>query len=326
MRGVRATYNRTMAFPKIVLDLVVTDACNRRCRYCCVDKRNRTMPDAVLDAAADFVTGNLAKAEGWTVNFFGGEPLLNMGAIRRFLDKVGPREGLSYLVATNGMLMDADKAAFFRERGVSPVVSVHSDGRWKELFALPGVRAVAQDAEANFIVAPDDLEGSAARMEATLAMGFRKVNVIPVMLTMKWGLPQIGELAKFVDASRASAAAAGVPLEAFSYFDGFPPEAQLVVDCDGGIYQDLSDELYIAKQYDGLPAGLADRIEKATLLARVQEAPALEAVMARYDIKELIRLSYDIPKAQGWVQDYALIARAMHRGTARAQNTKRFVP
>lgn len=125
------------------LQLVLTNRCNFRCKYCFIDFGT---PEPAETAPAQDDT----KAMSWevaeqsmretlavlrrngnrllTVEFFGGEPLMNWPVIRRVLDTFGNGDpddvAIHYSVTTNGALVTAEMAEMFRRYGVTVTLSI----------------------------------------------------------------------------------------------------------------------------------------------------------------------------------------------------------
>ena len=134
---------------RCALTLVVTRRCNLRCRYCYVDRCGDDMSEATARAAVELLD---PAAETWTVNFFGGEPLLNMNAMRAAVGRVCElRVGETQIgVTTNGTLLTPDTARELASWGASLIVSLdgpldlHNETRgdsWAE--AMTGLYAAA---------------------------------------------------------------------------------------------------------------------------------------------------------------------------------------
>lgn len=127
------------AHEKIIksLCLHVAHDCNLRCRYCFAGTGEYSgprglMPLEVGQAALDFLLAHAGARPTVEVDFFGGEPLLNMPVVRELISygkEAARRAGktIDFTLTTNGMLLDDDTAAFLREQNVSLVLSI--DGR-----------------------------------------------------------------------------------------------------------------------------------------------------------------------------------------------------
>lgn len=119
------------------LCLHVAHDCNLRCRYCFAGTGQYSgprglMPLEVGQAAVDFLLSQSGPRPTVEVDFFGGEPLMNMPVVRELIaygKEAARRVGktIQFTLTTNGMLLDDDTAAFLREHQVSLVLSL--DGR-----------------------------------------------------------------------------------------------------------------------------------------------------------------------------------------------------
>jgi len=126
-----------------VVQLVVTNTCNFRCKYCftrteyaskerkCL-KKDISNSFMTIDTARKAMdeTINLAKKTGKdniSIQFFGGEPLLNWKLLRWVLDhyKKGRKFGIdiSYTIVTNGSLVTDEIAKFLKRHNVTVLLS-----------------------------------------------------------------------------------------------------------------------------------------------------------------------------------------------------------
>jgi sulfatase maturation enzyme AslB (radical SAM superfamily) len=104
--------------------LVLTSACNLRCRYCYQNaKQARAMPWPVLRAGLDLLFG-LSRA-AVVLSFSGGEPTLEFGSIRRAVEYAGGR-AVTCHVTTNGLLLGPPELAFLAEHDF--LVDLSTDG------------------------------------------------------------------------------------------------------------------------------------------------------------------------------------------------------
>lgn len=97
------------------LNVVPTLLCNLRCPYCFEGKaqviRNcKTMSREVENAVVDYITRISRDKKGVQIDWFGGEPLLAIGAIERISSQIIPRldqAGIEYhsVLTTNGTLL-----------------------------------------------------------------------------------------------------------------------------------------------------------------------------------------------------------------------------
>jgi len=117
--------------------LHVAHDCNLRCEYCFAHTGSfageRTLMDlSTGQAAIDFVIKNSGDRRNIEVDFFGGEPLMNLGAVRgivayaRSIEKKY-NKNFRFTITTNGMLLDDETARFINENMANVVLSL--DGR-----------------------------------------------------------------------------------------------------------------------------------------------------------------------------------------------------
>lgn len=97
-------------YPKNIVDSFVilpTTACNARCFYCYeAGAWVINMDCDTAEATADYII-NVSNGKDVTLQWFGGEPLCNTGAINRITDRLA-ENGIAYksTMTTNGYLFD----------------------------------------------------------------------------------------------------------------------------------------------------------------------------------------------------------------------------
>ena len=195
-----------------VVQLVVSNRCNFRCTYCFINqgygrsaeagagaRSATTMSPDIARLALDGVLGVMREAgtSRLAVQFFGGEPLLNIGTIRFVLEHYGrttPHGGvIDYSIVTNGSLVDEATAALLARHGVTVIVSIDSfspdaDQR-RTVRARSGTARVAENisrlraAGASVIVNTVLSEQTIGAFEGTL-----------IDHVVEWGIPEIGVL------------------------------------------------------------------------------------------------------------------------------------
>lgn len=134
------------------LTLNLTSSCNLACVYCWNDqgkysnrKFSRTVPEKVFSAdnpvmmsaavacrAVDLLVALKGKEKKLVVDFYGGEPLLNLAAINAVIDYCRKNESrwkvnIRFLIATNGTLLTPQLAEALIAKGVQIAVSI--DGK-----------------------------------------------------------------------------------------------------------------------------------------------------------------------------------------------------
>ena len=111
--------------------------CNMRCRYCFADEgayhsvRER-MSFETAKAAVDFLIANSGNRKVLEMDFFGGEPLMNLDVIKQtvaYAKEEGAKAGKKFLftTTTNCLLLDEPTIQFFNEEMENVVLSL--DGR-----------------------------------------------------------------------------------------------------------------------------------------------------------------------------------------------------
>ncbi len=126
------------------LQLVTSNACNFRCKYCIIDEAynseersefqhsasNQQMSFEVAKTSVEKLIELLRKNGNNYLNieFFGGEPLMNWPVVKSVLEtfKNGEDPGILYSITTNGSLMTEEMAEIFKKYEVTVVISFDS--------------------------------------------------------------------------------------------------------------------------------------------------------------------------------------------------------
>lgn len=111
--------------------------CNFRCRYCFADEgayhsKRESMSFETAKAAVDFLIANSGKRKVLEMDFFGGEPLMNLDVLKQtvyYAKEQGAKAGKKFLftTTTNALLLNDETIAFFNEEMENVVLSL--DGR-----------------------------------------------------------------------------------------------------------------------------------------------------------------------------------------------------
>ncbi len=127
------------------LCLHICHDCNLSCKYCFAGKgkykgKAEYMSEEVALKAVDFLIANSGNRKILEMDFFGGEPLLNLDVVKKTVDyakKQGAKHGKTFLftLTTNGVLLDDQTVDYLNREMENVVLSV--DGR-KEIH--DGVR------------------------------------------------------------------------------------------------------------------------------------------------------------------------------------------
>lgn len=108
------------------LTLVVTDDCDFSCRYCYKRPRRVSMAPATAVAAVRYFLPLLKSR--FSLNFYGGEPLLEFPLVRSLVEGIDKNPGASRLeprfaLTTNGSRLTPAILDFLEARGFSVVLS-----------------------------------------------------------------------------------------------------------------------------------------------------------------------------------------------------------
>ncbi|MBE5745238.1 MAG: thioether cross-link-forming SCIFF peptide maturase [Clostridiales bacterium] len=111
--------------------------CNFRCRYCFADEgayhsKRESMSFDTAKKAVDFLIANSGKRKVLEMDFFGGEPLMNLDVLKQtvyYAKEEGAKVGKKFLftTTTNALLLNDDTIRFFNEEMENVVLSL--DGR-----------------------------------------------------------------------------------------------------------------------------------------------------------------------------------------------------
>jgi uncharacterized protein len=117
--------------------LNVSHDCDLRCRYCFAGTgafggQRLNMPAETARRAIDFLLDNSPGRQRVEVDFFGGEPLLNLPVVKETVEygeKQAAAKGkeIRFTLTTNGMLLDDETAAYLNDKMFNLVLSL--DGR-----------------------------------------------------------------------------------------------------------------------------------------------------------------------------------------------------
>jgi uncharacterized protein len=111
----------------------ISHRCNLRCRYCYADGGRYGGTGMLMkpETAVDLVDYLMeeSKDDRVLITFFGGEPLLNLPAIRSVVDRGRSREKefdrrVDFALTTNGTLLDEDVARYLAQHDIRLTVSI----------------------------------------------------------------------------------------------------------------------------------------------------------------------------------------------------------
>jgi len=120
--------------------LHIAHDCNLRCKYCFAgadseqgagsyEGARSKMSAEVGKKAIDFVIAHSGNRKNIEIDYFGGEPLINFGAVKEitaYAEEQGVIHGKTFrfTITTNGLLLDDDKMAYINEHMSNVVLSI----------------------------------------------------------------------------------------------------------------------------------------------------------------------------------------------------------
>lgn len=302
---------------KIIIDLIMTNNCNRRCNYCPVNFDDNFLSKEKIDYLIWYLEKNKENYDNCTINFFWGEPLLNFENIKYFIDN-NNNSKINYTIWTNWLLITEDILKFFIKNNVTIFLTFHADYEktYKKLLSKNYLFNAIDLIQINFIASPINTDFLYEKIDLVIKFWFKNINIIPVMLTIEWDKNSLVNLNKFINYVDNNYIFSGnynyLKIWKYSYFDGVPRELWFVLDTNLNIYQDSSDELYIWKQFKELWIELLDEVEKISFLWNIKDFD-LKYFISKYDIASIVKLLYSFPEKLWYLKTYAVIYRIMNK-------------
>lgn len=129
--------NMMISSPVKAMCLHVAHDCNLRCKYCFASTGDFGVGRKLLDAATgkkaiDFLLEHSKGRKNIELDFFGGEPLMNMEVVKIVVDYARSKEkefnkNFRFTITTNGILLDDNYTDFINKEMSNVVLSI--DGR-----------------------------------------------------------------------------------------------------------------------------------------------------------------------------------------------------
>lgn len=201
--------------PLSTLVLEVAQDCNLRCSYCYAEAGTYGATPCLLTPAkarqaVRYLLDNSGQAEHVTLIFFGGEPLLNMPAIRAATREAishGGKTGkkVHFSLTTNGTLLDPEIVTFLHDNRVAVAVSmdgprhIHDRNRPDEKGNGTYTKIVSRLAmllkdtpvpvAARVTLEPDQWHNVVEVFDHLTGLGFHEIGIAPVSPVSKALLP-----------------------------------------------------------------------------------------------------------------------------------------
>ena len=175
------------------ITLNVTNNCNLRCSYCFEKaKAPEMMSPEIAVKAIDKAYRKLEK-EPFTINFFGGEPLLNWPAVKAVIDHCEEKNYIvRYGITTNLTILTDEMLEYFDRVSMPVLVSidgikeVHDKNRCKSYdTVLKNLKklidiGLTRHIEARLTVLPEDVKYTLQGLKEIYALGIDNLCPIPV--------------------------------------------------------------------------------------------------------------------------------------------------
>lgn len=290
----------------ILIELILTNQCNKRCEYCDLDFRNKSLSYEDLDLFIDFLSKNKAH---YTINFFWWEPLLEFEKLKYFLEK-SKKYVTRFTIWTNWLLLNKEKLDFFKTHDVYIYLSIDNIVCWKDLN-LNLIKDYEDIININFINDPDYLTHSIYTYKQIISYWFRRVSFMPVYTTKKWSSGTL-KLLNLVY-HKVIQLDSSVQINSFSYYNWFTSDKQFILDTDAFFYSDLDSLLWLQKQYDILNRALVLYINKQTKLLNLYDNDlSLQKLSLLYNSWKILELTLLIPKLLWYSVYYKVIDRILN--------------
>ncbi|MBF0543338.1 MAG: radical SAM protein [Candidatus Riflebacteria bacterium] len=110
--------------------MLVDNRCNYRCDYCQIEENmnesqmSHSMTLDTAEKALDLFEANIKPDDKKTVSITGGEPLMNIPAVKYILERVMKIKGSRVIIFTNGSLVTKELADFFARTKALMLVSL----------------------------------------------------------------------------------------------------------------------------------------------------------------------------------------------------------
>lgn len=294
---------------KILIELILTNKCNKRCEYCDLLFTNNSLSFNELDLFIKFLENN--KAE-YNINFFWWEPLLEFDKIKYFVEK--SRNYITkYSIWTNWVLLDNEKLEFFKNNNILIYLSVDNIKIWNDLnFEL--LSKYSDIININFINDPDFLFNSVSTFEKIIKFWFKNIAFMPVLSTKKWTNKHLWDFKKIYEYILKNSE--NINLSKYSYFNWVAIDKQFILDTDLNFYSDLDSLLWLQKQYKNVNNELKIEINKKTKLLSLNSLNlSLKNLINLYNVDDILMLVFEIPKINWDLLSYKVIDKILKNGT-----------
>ena len=286
----------------VLIEFVITNQCNKRCKYCDLDFSDNEQSEEDIEIFYKFVSKNQKYIENLTINFFWGEPLLQIKKVRKLIERLQKFSNIRYSLGTNGLLLNEESFSILSKNNVELYLSIDTETYThiflkKYLFSYPKIKI-------NFILNPHTIRSSFPIYKQLYETWFRKFNIIPVYITINWDNKSLLLLRKF----RAFVwLFDNVDNYFFSFFEEPRIDTEFIFDTDGFIYKDLHTHFWFLKQFCSTSGDVKKEINDITKIGRVRDMPSLTNLIGKDQQKKLFSKGEKIIKKEGLYKNLSLI-------------------
>lgn len=260
--------------PSLLFEIIVTNQCNKRCKYCDLDFRNAYISWDFFDILFEKYMELSSKFEKIHLNFFGGEPMLNFEAVKYGVETFSSHA--KYSIGTNGDLLKKEHLEFFLHHNFDVYVSIDAKNISNTtLFEL--LQPFENILQINFIIEPEQIDFLQENIENLRP--FQKIALMPVYTMGNWDDISLKKLHGFFENFVKNFPQRWI---FFPYYKGETEEKQYILDTSGKIYQDIDSLLWLQKQYKKIPKIYKDHIEKITHIWNIRDLD-LEELLKTHD-------------------------------------------
>lgn len=290
----------------ILIELILTNKCNKRCNYCDLEFKNKSLNYSGLDLFISFLKNNKAS---YTINFFWWEPLLEFKKIQYFVEK--SREYVfQYSLWTNGKLLTREILDFFKDNNIKIYLSIDNICSWNDLN-LELIAKYKDIVSINFINDPEYLKYSLDTFNRIKLYGFKDISFMPVFSTKTRDKASLISLKKILDYIKHDSDK--ISITYFSYYNWVSSDKQFILDTNLNFYSDLDSLLWIQKQYKNVEDYLRTKIDLETNVWNVKNI-TLNDMLNWYNVKEILKLVFEVPKNLWTIKQNILLDKVLKNG------------
>lgn len=293
----------------ILFEIIITNQCNKRCKYCNLDFKNTFISDEYIKKFILFIKDNSYCFNNIKINFFWWEPLLWKNIIKAIILDLKYIKNIEFSLWTNGILLDEDFLNFWKEYNLTYFISIDTDSDNK-LFEKEYIKKYTNFININFIINPNSIYNFYHLYKYVLDFWFENINIMPVFSTVKWTRDSFIELKKINNYLNTNLAE-NISVNKFSYFNWISIDKQFILDTNWNLYQDLDSLLWIQKQDKSIDIKLYNEIEKLTLIWNISYINI--DFLLKYSLRTIKNLVFKIPKSQWLLLDYKIIDRIFNK-------------